>query len=56
MRRYYAETRAAFPDQRNTLRALYPTRDGVIIEMVLEGTHLGSYRGLRRRGGRSRVR
>jgi steroid delta-isomerase-like uncharacterized protein len=46
VRRYYAETRHAFPDQRNRVRALHATRDGVIVEFVLEGTHLGTFRGL----------
>lgn len=46
VRRYFSETRTAFPDQRNQLRALYTTADGVIVEIILEGTHLGSYRGL----------
>jgi steroid delta-isomerase-like uncharacterized protein len=46
VRRYYEETRAAFPDQRNRLLALYSAEDAVIVEFVLEGTHLGSYRGL----------
>jgi steroid delta-isomerase-like uncharacterized protein len=46
VRRYYDETRAAFPDQRNRLLALYNADDAVIVEFILEGTHLGSYRGL----------
>jgi steroid delta-isomerase-like uncharacterized protein len=46
VRRYYDETRGAFPDQRNRLVALHGAGDAVIAEFVLEGTHLGSYRGL----------
>jgi steroid delta-isomerase-like uncharacterized protein len=46
VRRYYDETRTAFPDQRNRLLALRSAEDAVIVEFVLEGTHLGSYRGL----------
>jgi steroid delta-isomerase-like uncharacterized protein len=46
VRRYYDESRAAFPDQRNRILALYPSRDAVIAEFVLEGTHLGPLRGL----------
>jgi steroid delta-isomerase-like uncharacterized protein len=41
VRRYYAETRAAFPDQRNELIALHHTDDGVVVEFDLLGTHLG---------------
>lgn len=46
VRRYYDETRTAFPDQRNRLLSLRSADDAVITEFVLEGTHLGSYRGL----------
>jgi steroid delta-isomerase-like uncharacterized protein len=44
--RYFQETRAAFPDQRNELIALHHCDDAVIAEFTLRGTHLGSYRGL----------
>ena len=44
--RYFQETRAAFPDQRNELIALHHSDDAVIAEFNLKGTHLGSYRGL----------
>jgi steroid delta-isomerase-like uncharacterized protein len=44
--RYFQETRAAFPDQRNELIALRHSDDAVIVEFDLKGTHLGSYRGL----------
>ena len=46
VRRYYAETRAAFPDQRNRLLALHQAEDTAIAEFILEGTHEGSFRGL----------
>jgi steroid delta-isomerase-like uncharacterized protein len=46
VRRYFAETRTAFPDQRNRILGLYPSRDAVIAEFVLEGTHRGPLRGL----------
>lgn len=46
VRRYYDETRGAFPDQRNRLLALFNADDAVIVEFILEGTHLGAYRGL----------
>jgi steroid delta-isomerase-like uncharacterized protein len=46
VRRYYHETRTAFPDQRNRLLTLHSAEDAVITEFILEGTHLGSYRGL----------
>jgi steroid delta-isomerase-like uncharacterized protein len=44
--RYFEETRAAFPDQRNELIALHHADDAVVAEFDLKGTHLGSFRGL----------
>jgi steroid delta-isomerase-like uncharacterized protein len=44
--RYYQETRAAFPDQRNELIAMYHSDDAVIIEFWLRGTHKGELRGI----------
>jgi steroid delta-isomerase-like uncharacterized protein len=44
--RYYQETRAAFPDQRNELIAMYHADDAVIIEFWLRGTHKGELRGI----------
>ena len=44
--RYFQETRAAFPDQRNELISLRHSDDAVIVEFDLKGTHLGSFRGL----------
>jgi steroid delta-isomerase-like uncharacterized protein len=44
--RYFAETRAAFPDQRNELIALHHADDGVIVEFWLRGTHEGALRGI----------
>ena len=44
--RYFATSRAAFPNQRNELRALYHTDAGVIVEFDLLGTHLGPLRGV----------
>jgi steroid delta-isomerase-like uncharacterized protein len=46
VRRYFAETRAAFPDQRNEVIALHHADDAVIAEFYLLGTHLGPLRGL----------
>ena len=46
VRRYFAETRAAFPDQRNELVALHHADDAVIVEFDLLGTHLGPLRGV----------
>jgi steroid delta-isomerase-like uncharacterized protein len=43
---YYADTRAAFPDQRNELIALHHAKDSTIAEFWLLGTHLGPLRGL----------
>jgi steroid delta-isomerase-like uncharacterized protein len=44
--RYYATSRATFPDQRNELRALHHADDAVIVEFDLLGTHLGPLRGI----------
>jgi steroid delta-isomerase-like uncharacterized protein len=46
VRRYYAESRAAFPDQRNELIALHHLDDGVVVEFDLLGTHRGPLRAL----------
>jgi steroid delta-isomerase-like uncharacterized protein len=46
VRRYFAETRAAFPDQRNELIALHHAEQAVIAEFYLLGTHLGPLRSL----------
>jgi steroid delta-isomerase-like uncharacterized protein len=46
VRRYFADTRTAFPDQRNRLLALHPSDDSVIAEFILEGTHQGPLRGM----------
>src|SRR5438045_6921978 len=39
VRRYFAETRTAFPDQRNEVIALHHADDAVIVELDLLGTH-----------------
>ena len=44
--RYYQETRAAFPDQRNELISLHHSDDAVIVEFWLRGTHEGEFRGI----------
>ena len=44
--RYYSDTRAAFPDQRNEVIALYHADDAVIVEFWLRGTHEGELRGI----------
>lgn len=46
VRSYYAESRTAFPDQRNEVRALHHTGDAVIVEFDLLGTHRGPLRGI----------
>jgi steroid delta-isomerase-like uncharacterized protein len=43
---YFEESRRAFPDQRNELRALHHTDDGVMVEAVIRGTHEGNLRSL----------
>ena len=46
VRGYFAETRRAFPDQRNELIALHHADDQVIVEVDVLGTHLGPLRAL----------
>ena len=46
VRAYFAESRTAFPDQRNELIALHHADDAVIAEFDLLGTHLGRLRAL----------
>src|SRR3712207_1528758 len=43
---YFAETRRAFPDQRNELLALHHADEAVLVEAVVRGTHLGPLRSL----------
>src|SRR5437588_12108300 len=43
---YFAESRAAFPDQRNETIALHHADDAVIVEFWLRGTHEGELRGI----------
>jgi len=56
VRRYFAETRAAFPDQRNELISLRHADDAVIVEFDLLGTHGGALRGLPPTGREFRCR
>jgi steroid delta-isomerase-like uncharacterized protein len=56
VRRYFAETRAAFPDQRNELIALHHADDAVIVEFDLLGTHRGELRGIPPTGREFRCR
>jgi steroid delta-isomerase-like uncharacterized protein len=46
VRTYFAETRTAFPDQRNELIEMHHADDSVIVEFDLRGTHLGKLRNL----------
>src|SRR3954470_1718957 len=46
VRRYFAETRRAFPDQRNELIALHHGDDAIVVEFWLRGTHEGELRGI----------
>src|SRR3954454_19370135 len=46
VRRYFEDTRTAFPDQRNELIALHHADDAVIAEFWLRGTHEGPLRGI----------
>ena len=46
VRRYFEDSRTAFPDQRNKLLALHHAEAGVIVEFELKGTHEGPLRGI----------
>jgi steroid delta-isomerase-like uncharacterized protein len=46
VRGYFAESRTAFPDQRNELIEMHHADDSVIVEFDLKGTHLGMLRNL----------
>ncbi|CAN5781803.1 hypothetical protein BH24ACT25_BH24ACT25_04650 [soil metagenome] len=46
VRRYFEDSRTAFPDQRNELIALHHTDAGVIVEFDLKGAHRGPLRGI----------
>jgi steroid delta-isomerase-like uncharacterized protein len=54
--RYFTETRAAFPDQRNETIALHHADEGVIVEFWLRGTHEGELRGMAPTGRSFEVR
>ncbi len=56
VRAYFAETRTAFPDQRNELISLRHAEDAVIVEFDLLGTHLGPLRSLPPTGRAFRTR
>ncbi len=56
VRRYFAGSRGAFPDQRNELIALRHSDDAVIVELDLLGTHLGPLRGIEPTGKSFRCR
>ena len=43
---YFDESRTAFPDQRNEVRALHHSDDGVLVEAIIRGTHKGPLRSL----------
>jgi steroid delta-isomerase-like uncharacterized protein len=45
VRRYFAASRGAFPDQRNELVSMRHSDDAVVVELDLLGTHLGDLRG-----------
>jgi len=56
VRAYFAETRRAFPDQRNELISLRHADDAVIVEFWLLGTHKGPLLGIEPTGRAFRCR
>jgi steroid delta-isomerase-like uncharacterized protein len=56
VKRYYATSRATFPDQRNEVHAFHHAADAVIVEFDLLGTHRGPLRGIPPTGKEFRCR
>ena len=56
VRAYYANSRAAFGDQRNEVIAMHHADDGVIVEFDLLGTHTGELAGFAPTGREFRCR
>ena len=56
VRKYYADTRTAFPDQRHEIIKLRHAADSVIVEFWLLGTHRGPLRNLPATGNTFRCR
>lgn len=56
VRRYYATSRAAFPDQRNEIHVLRHADDAVVVEFDLLGTHDGPFMGAAATGRAFRCR
>ena len=56
VRRYYASSRATFPDQRNEIHAIHHGDDAVVVEFDLLGTHLGDFAGAAATGREFRCR
>ncbi|MEV4757545.1 ester cyclase [Micromonospora sp. NPDC049559] len=56
VRRYYHDTRVAFPDQNHEIIAIRHSADAVIVEFWLIGTHLGPLGAIPPTGGRHRTR
>ncbi|ADO72040.1 ester cyclase [Stigmatella aurantiaca] len=56
VRKYYLNTRVAFPDQNHEIIALRHSDDAVIVEFWLMGTHLGPLGKIPPTGNRFRVR
>ena len=54
--RYFEETRAAFPDQRNENAKMHHAEGSVVVEFDLLGTHDGNFRGLPATGREFRCR
>ncbi len=56
VRKYYHDTRVAFPDQRAEIIELRHSHDAVVAEFWLNGTHLGPLGKIPATGGTFRVR
>lgn len=56
VRRYYASSRASFPDQRNEIHAIRQADDAAFVEFDLLATHLGEFAGAAATGREFRCR
>jgi len=56
VRRYFATSRSAFPDQRNEIHSLRHADDAVVVEFDLLGTHTGEFAGFAATGRSFRCR
>jgi len=55
VRAFYSQLMAALPDLQIEVKRQHVTEDAILLEVIIRGTHLGSWRGLPPTGGRVEV-